>query len=145
MPLILISPYAKLGYISREQGSQASVVKFVTMCLDCLRLRHCPMNCWAAFLARPVGAAGSGSAGRNYSRCFGLAGRVQHFASDGNGRRIGAGLRHDGSEFVTKIPQTTGLGCYDLGILTVDRQLGIKNNIPSDFNPRPDTNPSPTQ
>jgi hypothetical protein len=47
--------------------------------------------------------------------------------------------------YITKIPQITGLGCGDLGILTADRQLGIPNNIPPDFNPRPGTNPSPTQ
>jgi hypothetical protein len=46
--------------------------------------------------------------------------------------------------YINKIPQTTGLGCSNLGIITTDRQLGIPNNIPSDFNPRPKTNPSPT-
>ena len=45
--------------------------------------------------------------------------------------------------YVTRIPQVTGLGCSDLGILTTDRQLGITNNIPADFNPRPKTNPTP--
>ena len=45
--------------------------------------------------------------------------------------------------YVTRIPQVTGLGCSDLGILTTDRQLGIPNNIPADFNPRPKTNPTP--
>jgi phospholipase C len=45
--------------------------------------------------------------------------------------------------YVNKIPQITGLGCSDLGILTTDRQLGITNNIPADFNPRPKTNPTP--
>ena len=47
--------------------------------------------------------------------------------------------------YVRTIPQTTGLGCAELGILTTDRQLGIRNQIPADFNPRPNTNPSPTK
>ena len=45
--------------------------------------------------------------------------------------------------YVMTLPQTTGLGCSDLGIVTTDFAQGITNNIPPDFNPRPKTNPSP--
>jgi phospholipase C len=49
------------------------------------------------------------------------------------------------SSLITSIPQTTGLGCGQLGIVPTDYQLGIQNNIPSDFNPRPKTLPTPAQ
>jgi phospholipase C len=41
---------------------------------------------------------------------------------------------------IVNLPQ--GGGCQSLGITTTDRQLGIKNVIPADFNPRPKTNPN---
>jgi hypothetical protein len=47
-------------------------------------------------------------------------------------------------DLVTKIPQNTGYGCSNLGIVTTDRALGIHNNTPSDFNPRPGTLPTST-
>jgi phospholipase C len=40
------------------------------------------------------------------------------------------------------LPQTSGYGCRELGIVPVDRALGIENKIPADFNPRPKTNPT---
>jgi hypothetical protein len=42
---------------------------------------------------------------------------------------------------IQTLPQAWGFGgCKYLGITTTDRQLGIANPIPSDFNPRPKTN-----
>jgi phospholipase C len=40
------------------------------------------------------------------------------------------------------LPSTSGYGCRELGIVPVDRALGIENEIPDDFNPRPKTNPT---
>jgi len=47
--------------------------------------------------------------------------------------------------YVRNLPQKTGYGCADLGIIITDRAKGIVNQIPTDFNPRPDTNPTPTK
>ena len=42
---------------------------------------------------------------------------------------------------INTLPTSWGFGgCQYLGIRTTDRQLGIPNAIPSDFNPRPKTN-----
>jgi hypothetical protein len=47
------------------------------------------------------------------------------------------------NSLVTTLPGAWGFGgCRYLGITTTDRQLGISNPIPSDFNPRPKTNPN---
>ena len=44
---------------------------------------------------------------------------------------------------ITTLPENwTSGGCKYLGITTTDRQLGIPNMIPADFNPRPKTNPN---
>jgi len=44
---------------------------------------------------------------------------------------------------IQTLPQAWGFGgCQYLGITTTDRQQGIVNAVPSDFNPRPKTNPN---
>ena len=43
---------------------------------------------------------------------------------------------------IQTLPEQSGYGCSNLGITTTDRQLGIVNQVPSDFNPRPSTNPN---
>jgi phospholipase C len=53
VPLILISPYAKLNYISHDQGSHASVVKFVDTVFGLPPLATLPDECSAAILASP--------------------------------------------------------------------------------------------
>ncbi len=146
VPLILISPYAKLGYISSDQGSQASVVKFVDNVFGLPPLATLPDE----LLGRYLGLAqfGQEDLGPQDAITPGVSDLLDAFSTS---RLMGtaAALTPDyvmiDPSVITKIPQTTGLGCSDLGILTTDRQLGITNNIPSDFNPRPNTNPSPTQ
>jgi len=43
---------------------------------------------------------------------------------------------------IQTLPEKSGYGCSDLGIVTTDRKKGITNVIPSDFSPRPNTNPN---
>jgi phospholipase C len=45
-------------------------------------------------------------------------------------------------EIVGILPQTSGYGMKDIGIVPVDQTLGLPNPVPADFNPRPQTNPS---
>ena len=142
VPLILISPYVKLGYISSEQGSQASVVKFVDTVFGLPPLATLPDE----LLGRYLGLAllGQEDFGPEDAITPGVSDLLDAFSTS---RLMGlsAPLTPDyvvvAPSYITKIPQTTGLGCSDLGILTTDRQLGIVNNIPADFNPRPKTNP----
>lgn len=44
---------------------------------------------------------------------------------------------------IQTLPASRGFGgCQYLGITTTDRQQGITNVVPGDFNPRPKTNPN---
>jgi phospholipase C len=144
VPLILISPYAKLGYVSHEQGSHASVVKFVDTVFGLPPLATLPDELLGRYLGLAV--LGQEDLGPQDAITPGVSDLLDAFSTS---RLMGtaAALTPDyvmvDPSVVTKIPQTTGLGCSDLGILTTDRQLGIPNNIPADFNPRPNTNPSP--
>jgi phospholipase C len=146
VPLIFISPYAKLGYVSSEQGSQGSVVKFIDTVFGLPPLATLPDE----LLGRYLGLAefGQENLGPNDAITPGVSDLTDAFSAS---RLMGtaAALTPDyamvDTAYVTKIPQTTGLGCSDLGILTTDRQQGIANTIPADFNPRPKTNPTAAQ
>ncbi|HWB52803.1 MAG TPA: hypothetical protein VG722_01370, partial [Tepidisphaeraceae bacterium] len=43
---------------------------------------------------------------------------------------------------IMNFPEKTGYGLKQLGITPVDYLLGIKNQIPRDFDPRPNTTPN---
>ncbi len=144
VPLILISPYAKLGHISHEQGSQASVVKFVDTVFGLPPLATLPDE----LLGRYLGLAEFGleDLGPQDAITPGVSDLLDAFSTSrlmGLAAPVPVDYATMDESVVMKIPQVTGLGCADLGILPTDQQLGIPNNIPADFNPRPKTNPTP--
>jgi phospholipase C len=144
VPLILISPYAKLGYISSQQGSHSSVVKFVDTVFGLPPLATLPDELLGRYLG--LVTLGQEDLGPQDAITPGITDLLDAFSTS---RLLGqaAPLTPDyvmvAQSYVNKIPQVTGLGCSDLGILTTDRQLGLTNTIPADFNPRPKTNPTP--
>jgi phospholipase C len=144
VPLILMSPYAKLGYVSHEQGSQSSVVKFVDTVFGLPPLATLPDELLGRYLGLEV--LGQEDLGPQDAITPGVSDLLDAFSIS---RLMGLAdpLTPDYVQVdpivITKLPPATGFGCADLGILTTDRQLGIQNNIPSDFNPRPKTNPTP--
>ena len=146
VPLILISPYAKLHAIAHQQGSQASVVKFVDAVFGLPPLVTLPDELLGRYLGMTL--FGQSEVGPQDALTPGVSDLLEAFSTS---RLTGLAvpLTPDfvmiDENYVRTLPHTTGLGCSDLGILTTDRQLGISNQIPSDFNPRPSTNPSPTK
>jgi phospholipase C len=144
VPLILISPYAKLGYISHDQGSHASVVKFVDTVFGLPPLATLPDE----LLGRYLGLAmlGQEDLGPQDAITPGISDLTDAFSVSrlmGSSIPLSPDYAIVAPSYITTIPQVTGLGCSDLGIFTTDRQLGIANNVPADFNPRPKTNPTP--
>ena len=146
VPLIFISPYAKLGYISSEQGSQSSVVKFVDAVFGLPPLATLPDELLGRYLG--LEQFGQENLGPDDAITPNVSDLLVAFSTSrlmGLADPLSPSYVMIDPSVITKIPQTTGLGCANLGILTTDRQLGVKNNIPADFNPRPGTNPTPTQ
>jgi phospholipase C len=144
VPLILISPYAKLGYIAHEQGSHSSVVKFVDTVFGLPPLATLPDELLGRYLG--LEEFGQEDLGPQDAITPGVSDLLEAFSTSrlmGLADTLSPDYVMVDPSVITKIPQATGLGCTDLGILTTDRQLGINNAIPSDFNPRPKTNPSP--
>ena len=146
VPLILISPYAKLGYISHAQGSHGSVVKFVDAVFGLPPLATLPDELLGRYLA--FFELGQDNVGPDDAITPSVSDLLDAFDVSrllGVFPPLGPEFVMVAQKYVNTIPQTSGLGCADLGITTTDRQLGVVNRIPTDFNPRPNTNPSPVQ
>ena len=144
VPLIVISPFANLGYVAHGQGSQASVVKLVDTVFGLPPLAMLPDE----LLGRYLGLAefGISDLGPQDALTPGVSDLTEAFSVarlQGLDAPVPATFALIAQQFVTTLPQTTQLGCSDLGIVTADRLLGITNNIPADFNPRPNTDPTP--
>jgi len=144
VPLILISPYAQLHAISSTQGSQASVVKFVDGVFGLPPLATLPDELLGRFLG--LAQFGLNDYGPQDALTPGVGDLTEAFDTNrllGLSPALSPAYVMINPSYVNRIPQTTGLGCTDLGIVTTDLVLGITNPIPSDFNPLPGTLPTP--
>jgi phospholipase C len=143
VPLLVISPYARTHYISHEQGSQSSVVKFVDTLFNLTPLAKLPDELGA----RVVGTQkyGLDNMGPMDALTPGIGGLLSAFDPArlaGRAAPLPASYVTVPQNLITTLPQQSGYGCKDLGIVPTDQELGINNPIPSDFNPRPLTDPS---
>jgi phospholipase C len=142
VPLILISPYARTHYVAHAQGNHASVVKFVDAVFNLPPLAFLPDE----QRARKLGEKefGQKDLGPQDAITPGVTNLLEAFSP---GRLLGESAPLPASyveipdSLIDHLPQETGYGCKELGIVTADRRLHIKNKIPDDFNPRPKTTP----
>jgi phospholipase C len=142
VPLILISPYARTHYVAHEAGNQASVVKFVDTVFNLPPLALLPDE----ERGRRLGEKefGQKNLGPEDAITPGVAGLMEAFSPSrllGKTAPLPASYVEISESLIHYLPQETGYGCRELGIITEDRRLHIVNKIPSDFNPRPATDP----
>jgi phospholipase C len=147
VPLLLISPYARTNYISSDPGSQSSVVKFIDAVFDLPPLALLPDE----LKARQLGQRefGQDNLGPEDAITPGISDLTEAFSPSrlsAKAAPLPPSYVTIPGKYITTLPGawpvsfSTG-GCQYLGITTTDRQLGITNVVPSDFNPRPKTNP----
>jgi len=141
VPLLIISPYARTGYIAQGQGSQSSVVKFIDRVFNLPPLALLPDE----FYGRVLGwfEFGQWDLGPEDALTPGVSDLTEAFSPSrllGFAPPLPASYVTVPESQITTLPQ--GGGCTSLGITTTDRALGIANPIPADFNPRPKTNPN---
>jgi len=144
VPLLLISPYARTHYVAHAEGNQASVVKFVDAVFNLPPLATLPDE----ERGRRLGEKrfGQKNLGPEDAITPGVADLTEAFSPSrllGKAAPLPASYVEIPESLVHHLPQETGYGCKDLGVVTTDRQLHIVNEIPSDFNPRPKTTPAP--
>jgi len=143
VPLLLISPYARTGYVAQAQGSQSSVVKFIDRVFNLPPLALLPDELYGRF--EGYLEFGQLNLGPDDALTPGVTDLLDAFSPArllGWAPPLPASYVTVPEGLITTLPESwaTG-GCQYLGIKTTDRQLGIPNMIPADFNPRPKTNP----
>lgn len=146
VPLIVISPYARVHHIDHEQGNHASVVKFVDEVMGLTPLAELPNELAARKKGEKVfGQKDLGPEDALTSNVSDLAGAFDPARLSGKAPLLPPAYASIPAKLVETQPaELSGhFGCKDIGIVPTDRQLGIPNRIPADFNPRPKTEPSP--
>ncbi len=146
VPLVFISPYARTRYVAHDRGNHASVVKFVDTVFNLPPLATLPDE----LSARQIGEEefGQKDLGPQDAITKGVTDLLDAFSAlrlTGVAAPLPPYYVEVPEYYVHNLPQKTGYGCADLGIITTDRAKGIVNQIPPDFNPRPDTDPTPTK
>jgi phospholipase C len=144
VPFLVISPYARTHYISHDQGSQSSVVKFVDAVFNLPPLALLPDE----LNGRQLGQRefGQENLGPEDAITPGISDLLDAFSPSrlsGKADPLPPYYVMVSDALIATLPASWGFGgCRYLGITTTDRQLGITNVVPGDFNPRPKTNPN---
>jgi len=144
VPFLVISPYARTHYVSHEQGSQSSVVKFVDTVFNLPPLATLPDELQGRRLGEKE--FGQKDLGPEDAITPGISDLLDAFSPSrlrGTRDPLPPYYVTVPDALITTLPTAWGFGgCAYLGITTTDRQQGITNEIPADFNPRPKTNPN---
>ncbi len=146
VPLLLISPYARVHAVVHAAGNTASVVKFVDRVFDLPPLATLPDE----LEGRKLGEL------RFHLRDLGpedaltpdvtdLLGAFDDARLAGKAAPLPASYAEVPRAWTEQLPGALGLDCKAIGITPVDRQLGIRTPLPPWFNPRPKTTPTPAK
>jgi phospholipase C len=140
VPLLMISPYARTGYVDHEVGSQASVVKFVDTLFGLTPLALLPDE----LAARKEGEARYGSSNLGPSDALtpdvgDLLGAFDLERLTGRRAPVPASTAMVPTAYLPPRAQMA-LGCSYAGVKPVSPPAGL-GRVPADFNPRPRTNP----
>jgi len=142
VPLLVISPYARTHYVAWRPGSQSSVVKFIDAVFNLRPLALLPNE----LLGRGLGLVlyGQADLGPEDWLTPDITDLLDAFSParlTGRAAPLPPSYVTVPEKLINTLPGAWGFGgCAYLGITTTDRQQGITNTIPSDFNPRPSTN-----
>jgi phospholipase C len=143
VPLLVISPYARVHYIAHETGDTGSVVKFVDELFNLTPLAKLPDEMKGRELGKQE--LGQSDWGPNDAITPDVSDLVSAFDParlEDSAAPLPGSYAAIPDEIVNVLPQTSGYGCKDIGVTPVDLAANLKNPIPSDFNPRPRTTPT---
>jgi phospholipase C len=143
VPLLLISPYARIGYVAHAQGSHASVVKFADMLFNRTPLALLPDERRARALGEEK--FHQKDLGPEDALAPNITDLTDAFSISrllGKTPALSRSYIEIPEALVLHLPAETHYGCSALHITPVDRARRLPNPIPPDFNPRPLTNPT---
>lgn len=144
IPLIIISPYAKSHAVSHELGQQASVIRMIDTLFGLPPLADLPDE----LAGRVVGQArlGQSNLGPADDMTPGVGDLLSAFDANrlaGRAPPLPATYAEIPDAAVQAMPPYGNEGCRAIGMVPTDYAEGIDNPVPTDFNPRPSTNPTP--
>jgi phospholipase C len=143
IPLIIISPYARAHEISHESGDHASVIKFIDILFKLPRLGDLPDEEQARLAGEKMfQQAYLGPADDHTPGIGDLLSAFDPARLEGLAPPLPASYAEIPDAVVATVPPYGNQGCKMIGITPTDEALGIKTNIPADFNPRPKTDPT---
>jgi phospholipase C len=147
IPLLVISPYARVHAVSHEEGDHNSVIGLIDTLFGLTPLADLPDEASARVAGEGKDFATAGVKQMNLGPHDGIA-----HPTEGTGRLLSAfdpgrlsgkvpplpaSYAMTDVAQVSAMPHYRGAGCKALGITPVDAQLGIKTTIPADFFARP--------
>ncbi|MGH7714721.1 MAG: alkaline phosphatase family protein, partial [Vulcanimicrobiaceae bacterium] len=143
VPLLVISPYARAHAVAHAVGDHASVVKFVDWLFNRTPLALLPDERRARALGvKEFRQSNLGPADALTPDVTDLSSAFDPARLAGLAPPLPASYATVPSNLVDELPEASGYDCKALGITPVDIALGVPNDIPTDFNPRPRTDPS---
>lgn len=137
VPFIIISPYAKSHAIMHEVGDQSSVVKFADRVFGLIPLADLPVEQRLRKIGEAKGIKDAGPRDDLTANVTDLLAAFDPLRLSGKKKALPPEYAETPDELVNVMPQKSGYGLKQLGIVTTDRKKGIVNHIPDDFSPRP--------
>lgn len=144
VPQLLISSYAKTHFIAHAEGNHASVVKFIDVVFQRTPLALLPDEMKGRKLGeQEFHQKEMGPQDALTPEVTDLLDAFSPARLAGRAPLLPPAYVRVPEAQIHNLPQKTGLGCNALGIVPTDRAMGIEDLPPADFNPRPQTQPTP--
>ncbi|MHB8638066.1 MAG: phospholipase C [Fimbriimonadaceae bacterium] len=137
VPMIVLSPYAKTHTVFHGVGDQSSVVKFVDRLFNLTPLADLPVERRLRSKGRQMGIRDAGPRDDQTDFVTDLLGVFDAARLARRKKALSASYVAIEDSLLRDIPQRTGYGLRQLGIIPTDRKKGIQNQIPPGFSPRP--------
>ena len=144
VPLLLISPFAKVSAVAHETGDHASVVKFVDTVFHLTPLADLPDEMKGRQIGEQRGLQNQGPFDDLTPNITDLVSAFDPARLAGHAAPLPPSYAEIPERLVHTLPQTAGYGWRQIGVLPTDYRQGVVNQIPADFNPRPSTSPTTT-
>jgi phospholipase C len=140
VPTIVISPYGVVHSISHEKAEHSSIIKFIDLLYGLTPLADLPDEAQARKDGKTL--FGQSYLGPADDKTPGVGNMFSAFDDarlSGNAAPIPASYAYIPQALINTFPQVGGNGCRVLNIQPTD--FGMTNPVPTDFNPRPASDP----
>ena len=139
IPFLFISPFSRTHYVFHEIGTQVSVIKFVDQIFNLTPLALLPNEVKGRKIGESKNLNYEGPQDALTPDVTDLIDALDPARLAGKAKPLPASYAIIPRKYVYVLPEVSGYGLKQLGIIPTDIAKGIKNHVPANFNPRPDT------